>query len=49
MARVSERCRNPWNDECKNVDIELYISYKGEEIPICSRCSRKIAEAAVEW
>jgi hypothetical protein len=49
MVRVSERCKNPWNGECKNMDIELYISYKGEEIPICSRCWRKIADADVEW
>jgi hypothetical protein len=49
MAKAVERCRNPWNAQCKNVDVELYISFKGEEIPICSKCWRKLAEADVEW
>jgi hypothetical protein len=49
MAKDVERCRNPWNANCKNADVELYISFKGEEIPICSECWRKLAEADVEW
>jgi len=49
MAKVSERCQNPWDEKCTNVDIELYISYKGDEIPICSKCWRKLADSDVEW
>lgn len=49
MSKASEKCRNPWNEACDSVDIELYIFYKGEEIPICSECWRKLSEAEVEW
>jgi hypothetical protein len=49
MSKTSEKCRNPWNEACENVDIELYISYRGEEIPICHECWRKLSEAEVEW
>jgi len=49
MAKALEKCKNPWNGSCKNTNIELYISYKGEEIPICSRCWRKIADMDREW
>jgi hypothetical protein len=49
MAKLAEKCRNPWDDECENMDIELYISYKGEDVPICSKCWRKLAETEVEW
>jgi len=49
MARVFERCKNPWSNRCKNSDVVLYILYKGEEVPICSRCWRKIAGMDVEW
>jgi hypothetical protein len=49
MAKSVERCKNPWNSNCKNEDVELYISFKGEEVPICSKCWRKLAEADVEW
>ena len=49
MSNAPEKCRNPWNEACKNMDIELYISYKGEEIPICSECWHKLSESEVEW
>jgi hypothetical protein len=49
MARALERCRNPWDGKCRNADIAIYISYKGEELPICSRCWRRIASMDVEW
>lgn len=49
MAKVSERCKNPWSNRCKNSDVALYILYKGEEVPICSRCWRRIADMDVEW
>ena len=29
MAHHVEHCRNPWNGECKNTDIEVYIYHKG--------------------
>jgi hypothetical protein len=44
-----ERCRNPWNKECKNDDIEVYIVFKGDKLPICRRCWSKIAEKDLEW
>jgi len=44
-----ERCRNPWNGRCKSTDIELYIMYKGRQLPICRRCWSEIAERNVEW
>jgi len=49
LARVSERCRNPWDAHCRNSDIVLYISFRGVDVPICSRCWRKIAGMDVEW
>jgi hypothetical protein len=51
MESVSlmERCRNPWNKECKNGDIEVYIVFKGNKLPICRRCWSKIAEKDLEW
>ncbi|MEM2939350.1 MAG: hypothetical protein QXU95_03645, partial [Candidatus Bathyarchaeia archaeon] len=42
-----ERCLNPWNDNCGNTDIALYIMYKGERIPICWRCWSKISRKDV--
>jgi hypothetical protein len=44
-----ERCRNPWNKECKNGDIEVYILFKGEKLPICRRCWGRIADKDMEW
>jgi len=44
-----ERCKNPWNKECNNSDIEVYIIFRGEKIPICRCCWDKIATANVEW
>jgi hypothetical protein len=49
MAHHVERCRNPWNGECKNTDIEVYIYHKGERQPICRNCWQKIAEKDIEW
>lgn len=49
MARFSEKCENPWNGECKNTNIEVYIYYKGRQIPICSYCWHNIAEKDIEW
>ena len=44
-----EHCRNPWNGKCKNTDIEVFILYKGNRLPICRRCWSKIAESNLEW
>ena len=44
-----ERCKNPWNKECKNNDIEVYILVKGAKRPVCKRCWNKIADGNVEW
>jgi len=49
MAKLSEHCKNPWNGECKNADIEVYIYYKGRQIPICSHCWHEIADKDIEW
>lgn len=44
-----EHCRNPWNKECKNMNIEVYIFYKGKKRPICRRCWSKISKKDLEW
>jgi len=44
-----ERCRNPWNGKCENTDIQLYILYHGEKLPICSKCWSEICESDLEW
>ncbi|MDH5268292.1 MAG: hypothetical protein OEW62_11555 [Candidatus Bathyarchaeota archaeon] len=49
MKPSTERCRNPWNDTCKNTDIEVYIYYKGRQLPICRHCWRHMADENVEW
>ena len=44
-----EKCLNPFNPNCKNTDIKVYIEVDGmEEIPICRRCWDFLAENA-EW
>ncbi len=42
-------CRNPWNGECKNTDIEVTIYYKKELLPICQSCWSEIAEKDLSW
>jgi hypothetical protein len=44
-----ERCKNPWHDCCRSSDIEVYIQFKGEKLPICKRCWGRIAERDLEW
>ncbi|MEM3443127.1 MAG: hypothetical protein QXM86_04650 [Candidatus Bathyarchaeia archaeon] len=44
-----EHCRNPWNKKCKNDNIEIYILFKGEKLPICQNCWSKIAVKDLEW
>jgi len=45
----AEHCRNPWNGKCRNTNIEVFIVYKGDRLPICRRCWSKIAETDIEW
>ncbi len=42
-------CRNPWNSECRNTDIEVSIYYNGDFLPICRRCWQEISEKNLEW
>ena len=42
-------CRNPWNKNCRNRNIELFIYYGDEFIPICSDCWKKLAEKDLNW
>lgn len=44
-----EQCKNPWNKECKNDNIQVYIIVKGERVPICRRCWDRLADQDVEW
>jgi len=44
-----ERCMNPWNGKCGNLDIALYIMHKGKRLPICRRCWRIISSSKIEW
>jgi len=49
MGRSVEHCRNPWNGRCKNTDIQLYIYYKGRQLPICKECWLEIADRDFQW
>lgn len=49
LKPAGERCRNPWNGGCQNTDIQLYIIYRGERLPICARCWSEICESDLEW
>lgn len=44
-----EVCRNPWDRECKESDIEVYIELKGEKLPICRKCWDRLANEDMEW
>ncbi len=44
-----ENCQNPWNPNCENSDIELYILYDDERLPVCKSCWEKIVKTDVEW
>ncbi len=45
-----EKCQNPFRKrKCGRTDIELYIWYKGEKLPICRKCWKKIADSDLEW
>jgi hypothetical protein len=42
-------CRNPWNGECENVDIRVFIRHKREKKPICNSCWKDISKKGFEW
>jgi len=46
---LGRRCKNPWNGQCRNTDIELSIYYRGEFLPICHQCWREIANKDLTW
>ena len=46
---LGKRCRNPWNSKCENTDINVFIYFKDELLPICRNCWRKIADKSFEW
>lgn len=49
LARPVEKCQNPWISECRNTDIEVYITHEEQQLPICTNCWRKIADENYEW
>jgi hypothetical protein len=44
-----ERCKNPWKTTCKSGNIQLYIQFKGEKLPICRKCWSNLADKEVSW
>jgi hypothetical protein len=44
-----EHCKNPWKTSCKSGNIQLYIEFKGEKLPICKKCWSRIAEKDINW
>ena len=44
-----EHCKNPWHRECKDGNIEVYILFRGERLPICRRCWSRIVDKDLEW
>jgi hypothetical protein len=48
-VKPNRTCRNPWNGECENVDIRVYIRHEREKKPICNSCWRDIANKEFEW
>jgi hypothetical protein len=49
-AIENNRCTNPFRKKrCEDPNIELYIMYEGEKLPICDKCWRVIAEGSQEW
>ncbi|MEM2875756.1 MAG: CdvA-like protein [Candidatus Bathyarchaeia archaeon] len=42
-------CKNPWDKKCRNTDVEVFIYYGGEYVPICSDCWKRIVEKDLSW
>ena len=49
IFHMAESCKNPWNGKCSNTNIEVYIQYKDQVLPICRHCWSEIAEKDIEW
>jgi len=49
ISQMAESCKNPWNGKCNNTNIEVYIQYKDQVLPICRHCWTEIAEKDIEW
>lgn len=44
----TEKCANPFQKKkCGNTDIVVYLT--GDEIPICQKCWKEIADTDWEW
>ena len=43
-----EHCKNPWKNTCHSENIKLYITLKGEKLPICHKCWTSLADEE-EW
>jgi len=44
-----ECCMNPWNGECRNTDIQIYIFYRNRKRPIGRSCWEEIAKGDYSW
>ena len=44
-----ECCMNPWNGECRNTDIQIYVFYRNRKRPICRSCWEEIAKGDYSW
>lgn len=49
MVHEQEKCGNPWKADCARTDIEVYISKKSSQFPICANCWSNIACSDFEW
>ena len=48
MSRPAENCQNPWKNNCRNVNIEVYIVHERQQLPICTHC-KKIRDDKGYW
>ncbi len=46
---MTDKCKNPWKQNCESEDIKLYIQINGNNLPICKECWPKIADSDKEW
>jgi len=44
-----EHCMNPWNGDCRNTDIQLYIFFRQRRRPICRACWEGVAKGDYSW
>jgi len=48
-SKMADSCKSPWNGKCSSTNIEVYIQYKDQVLPICRHCWGEIAEKDIEW